>query len=144
VTNRTRWLVTLAVGAVVVAPAVWPHASDGFPLSTYPMFTSERGRVVAIDTVVLVDGERTERLSPELIAGTDEPVLASATVTRAIVGGLSSLDLLCHEVADRLDDDRHGEVQVVTETYDTIELLRHDAPPQQTIVHGRCPATGAS
>lgn len=142
-TNRTRWLVTLAVGAVVLAPAVWPHASDGFPLSTYPMFTYERGRVVAIDTVVLVDGRRTERLSPDLIAGTDEPVLASATVSRAIVGGPSAIDLLCHEVAARLGPDRSGEVRVVTETYDTVELLRHGAPPQQTIVHGRCPASGA-
>jgi hypothetical protein len=139
VTNRTRWLVTLAVGAVVLAPAVWPHASDGFPLSTYPMFTYERGRVVAIDTVVLVAGDRTERLSPELIAGTDEPVLASATVSRAIVGGPAALDRLCHEVVDRLEDGRGGEVEVVTETYDTIELLRRGAPPVQTVVHGRCP-----
>jgi hypothetical protein len=140
VTNRTRWLVTAVVAAVVLAPAVWPHPSDGFPLSTYPMFTSERGRVMAIDTVVLVDGGRAQRLTPELIAGTDEPVLASATVTRAIVDGTASLDRLCREVADRLGPDRPGEVQVVTETYDTIELLRRGAPPRQRIVHGRCPA----
>ena len=138
-TNRIRWLVTLAVAAVVLAPAVWPHASDGFPLSTYPMFTSERGRVVAIDTVVLVVDGRTERLSPERIAGTDEPVLASATVTRAIVGGPAELGRLCGEVAARLDREQHGEVRVVSETYDTIELLRRSAPPLQTVVHARCP-----
>jgi hypothetical protein len=131
-------LVTLVVGAAIAAPAVWPHASDGFPISTYPMFTSERGRVVALDTVVLVDGSHRRRLSPDAIGGTDEVVLASVTVSEAIAGGPVALDRLCAEIAGRVRG-RPGRVEVVTETYDTVDLLRHGADPVDVVVHRRCP-----
>ena len=137
-TNRTRWLVTAAVACVVAAPAVWPHASDGFPISTYPMFTSDRGRVIAIDTAVLVRDDRRERLSPDVIGGTDEVVLAAATVSDAIAAGPSALAALCAEIADRIH--RPGTVEIVTETHDTIALLRDGADPLTIRVHQRCPA----
>lgn len=138
-TARARWWVTTVVAVVVVAPAVWPHASDGFPISTYPMFTSERGRVMALDTVVLADedGAR-QRLSPGAISGTDEVVLASTTVRRAIAGGRSASIRLCRDVAARVD--RPGEIQVVTEVHDTVELLRDGTEPRSTVVHARCSA----
>jgi hypothetical protein len=130
--------VTAVAAAAVLAPAVWPHASDGFPLSTYPMFTDERGRVIGLDTVVLERDGRRQRLSPALIGGTDEVVLASATVSDAIAGGPAAVARLCREVADRLD--RAGTVEVVTEVYDTVALLRHGAGPVQRRVHGTCEA----
>jgi hypothetical protein len=138
--NRTRWLVTLGVAVAVLAPAVVPHAADGFPISSYPMFTSDRGRVMALDTVVLVDdGERT-RLSPEVIGGTDEIVLAAVIVRDAISDGATGLQRLCREVADRVD--RAGTVEIVTETHDTVALLQEDAEPLRVQVHHRCEATG--
>jgi hypothetical protein len=130
-------LVTAVVAAVLLAPAVLPDASDGFPVSTYPMFTSERGRVMALDTVVLVDAGGRHRLSPEAISGTDEVVLASTTVRRAIAGGEAALRRLCRDIARRVD--RPGEVQVVTEVHDTIDLIRDDAEPRSTDVLARCP-----
>jgi hypothetical protein len=130
--------VTAVVALAVLAPAVWPHASDGFPISTYPMFTADRGRVIGLDTVVLERGGRHERLSPALIGGTDEVVLASATVSGAIAGGATAVARLCREVAGRLD--RDGTVEVVTEVYDTIDLLRQGAAPAQRRVHGTCEA----
>jgi hypothetical protein len=135
---RARWLVTAVAAAAVLAPAAWPHASDGFPLSTYPMFTQERGRVIGLDTVVLERGGRRERLSPALVGGTDEVVLASATVQRAIGAGPAAVERLCREVAARLD--RRGTVEVVTEVYDTIELLQRGAGPIEREVHGTCEA----
>src|SRR5690349_3504801 len=84
VTNRGRWLLTLAVGAVVLAPAALPDAEDDFPISTYPMFTTERGEVVDLDTAVLVDDDGRHRLSPETIGGTDEIVAAAVTVSNAV------------------------------------------------------------
>jgi hypothetical protein len=138
VTNRVRWLVTGVVACAVLAPAVWPHASDGFPISTYPMFTSERGRVIGLDTAVLVAGDRRVRLSPEVIGGTDEVVLASVLVSDAIAEGPVALQRLCGEIAERLD--RPGTVEIVTETHDTIALLRHGGRPLSTVVHRRCPA----
>ena len=137
-TTRVRWLVTAVVAAVVFAPAVLPDASDGFPISTYPMFTSDRGRVMALDTAVLVDGDERERLSPGAISGTDEVVLASTTVRRAIAGGDAALERLCHDIAGRVDGP--GEVQVVTEVHDTVDLIRERRPPTSVTVHARCDA----
>lgn len=137
-TNRTRWLVTVGVALAVLAPALLPGGADGFPISTYPMFTADRGRVVDLDTVVLVDGGQRRRLSPEVIGGTDEVVLASATVSRAIRGGPATLAQLCREVAGRVD--RPGTVEVVTERHDTVALLQDGAPPLRTTVHERCVA----
>lgn len=133
-----RWLVTAAVACVVTAPAVWPHAADGFPISTYPMFTAERGRVISLDTVVLAHEGRRTRLSPDSIGGTDEVVLAAATVSRAIAAGPAALSALCAEIAGRVD--RPGTIEVVTERHDAIALLRDGAEPLTIRVHRRCPA----
>jgi hypothetical protein len=135
---RTRWVVTAAVALAVLAPAALPGASDGFPISTYPMFTSDRGRVMALDTVVLVTGGQRERLSPTLVGGTDEIVHAAVTVSNAIQGGAPALDALCREIAGRLEPG--GEVQIVTERHDTIALLQDDADPLDVQVHRRCTA----
>lgn len=133
-----RWLVTVVVAGVVAAPAVWPHAADGFPISTYPMFTSERGRVIAVDTAVVVRGQRRERLSPDVIGGTDEVVLAAATVSNAIAAGPDALAALCAEIAHRVRGP--GTVEIVTETHDAIALLRDGADPTDVRVHERCAA----
>jgi hypothetical protein len=137
-TDRTRWLVTVAVALAVVAPALLPEASDGFPISTYPMFTSERDAVMALDTVVLVDGNDRQRLSPAEIGGTDEIVLAAVTVTNAIRGGPEALARLCREVAARVDGP--GTIEIATETHDTVALLQDDAEARDVQVHERCPA----
>lgn len=136
-TRRGRWAITLAVVAVVVAPALWPGAEDDFPVSTYPMFTAERGRVVDLDTVVLVDDDGRRRLSPEEIGGTDEVVSAAVAVDRAVAAGPSAAADLCADVAERVDGP--GTVEVVTERHDAVAFLRDDAPPIEVTVHARCP-----
>jgi hypothetical protein len=137
-TDRTRWLVTLGVALAVLAPAALPDASDGFPISTYPMFTADRGQVIGLDTVVLERDGRRRRLSPERIGGTDEVVLASTTVANAIAAGPAGVARLCREVAARVDEP--GTVEVVTEVYDTVELLQQGAAPTDRTVHGSCEA----
>jgi hypothetical protein len=137
--TRARWLVTAAAALAVLAPAAWPHASDGFPISSYPMFTSERDRTIGLDTVVLEHDGRRTRLSPQAIGGTDEVVLASTTVSNAIAAGPGAVARLCREVARRVD--RPGTVEVVTEVYDTIDLLRHGAEATDRTVHGTCEAS---
>jgi hypothetical protein len=130
--------VTVAVSAVVLAPAVLPDPEDDFPISTYPMFTTERGEVVDLDTAVLVDDDGRHRLSPAVVGGTSEIVSASVTVSRAIADGGAALDLLCGEIADRIETP--GEVQVVTERHDAVALLQDDAEPLAVTVHERCEA----
>ena len=72
----------LAVLAVL-SPAL--HERDSYPLSTYPMFSQDRGRVATIPTAVgfRADGSRNRR-SPALIAGGIEVIPAS--VNEAIGG----------------------------------------------------------
>jgi hypothetical protein len=130
--------VTVAVALVVAAPAVWPDPDDDFPISTYPMFTAERGEVVDLDTAVLVDEAGTHRLSPEAVGGTDEIVSAAVTVSRAIAEGPVALALLCAEVAERVEG--AGEVRIVTERHDAVDLLREGAPALAVTVHERCEA----
>ena len=131
-------MVTVVAVAVVAAPAVWPEPEDDFPISTYPMFTAERGRVVDLDTVVLVDEDGRHRLSPGEVGGTDEIVAAAVAVSRAIAGGPTALATLCDDIADRVD--AAGTVEVVTDRHDAVALLQDGAPPVAIDVHERCEA----
>jgi hypothetical protein len=128
--------VTVVVGLVILAPAVLPGVDDDFPFSTFPMFTYERGAVVDLDTVVLVDGDGRHRLSPETVGGTDEIVSAAVAVDRAITAGPAALERFCTSVAARLDGP--GSIEVVTERHDAIALLRDGAEPDAVTVHARC------
>lgn len=133
-----RWFRLLLVGlaaAVVLSPLTRPPRSDTYPLSTYPMFASDRGALHDIATVVEVKADgSTVRLSPELIAGTDEVILAAVTVTRAVAGGQA--EELCAEVASRLGEGRRARVQ--TERHDVVELVAEGAPPRSIDVHAEC------
>jgi hypothetical protein len=131
-------VVTVVVGLVVVAPALLPDPADDFPISTYPMFTAERGEVVDIDTAVRVDDAGRHRLSPEMVGGTDEIVSAAVTVSRAIAGGDAALTRLCGEIAARVDDP--GTIEIVTERHDAVALLQDGTEPLGVTVHQRCEA----
>ena len=131
-------MVTVVAVAVVAAPAVLPEPEDDFPVSTYPMFTAERGRVVDLDTAVLVDADGRHRLSPEEVGGTDEIVAAAVAVSRAIAGGPAALAVLCQDIAERVD--ASGTVEVVTERHDAVGLLQDGAPALSTNVHHECEA----
>ncbi|MEZ5244212.1 MAG: hypothetical protein R2707_03880 [Acidimicrobiales bacterium] len=133
---RSVRLLLLGLAAMVVlSPLVRSPQSDTYPLSTYPMFATDRGDEHRIPTVVEVLGDgTTARLSPELIAGTDELVLTAVTVSRAVRDG--QVDALCAEVADRLGAGRRARVQ--TELHDVIDLVADGAPPIAIEVHAEC------
>jgi hypothetical protein len=123
VDRRERRRAVLA-SAVLVAAVGWPaaaslvgHDGDGFPLSTYPMFSRDPGRVVEVPTVVAVDaGGAVRRLSPEQIAHTDQVIQAGVTVQQAIVAGPAAARDLCEHVAGRLSG--AASVAVVVERHD--------------------------
>lgn len=134
--SRTLRLFLVAVAALVVlSPLTRDPRSDTYPLSTYPMFATNRGEEHRIPTVVelLPDGG-TVRLSPETIAGTDELVLAAVTVARAVADGQA--DTLCAEVAERLGNGRTARVQ--TELHNVIDLVAENAPPLSIEVRAEC------
>jgi hypothetical protein len=94
------------------------EAGDGFPASTYPMFTEDPGRVLELPTVVAVTATGVERLSPRQIAGTDQIVQAWETVRSAVARGPDATAELCDDVAGRLD--APAALAVVVERYDTL------------------------
>jgi hypothetical protein len=117
----------LAVAAAVVVGVALPgirmiassDAPDGLPLSTYPMFTRDPGRVVEQPTVIAVSpGGQIERLSPETIAGTDQVMQAVRAVNQAVAAGPVATRALCEEVAGRVET--AATVAVVAERYDPI------------------------
>jgi hypothetical protein len=141
--NRRERRRALAVTAAVVVGVALPgirmmasgDAPDGLPLSTYPMFARDPGRVVEQPTVVAVspDGD-VERLSPETIAGTDQVMHAARAVRRALDAGPAATRALCEEVAGRVD--APASVAVVVERHDGIAWSADDRGPldRRTVV----------
>lgn len=112
------------VVAVMLAPPLWPPADDSFPLSTYPMFSTDRGERSSVATVVGLDAAGDEhRLSPGLVGGSDEPMLAVATAARAARQGRAAGERLCEQVAARVaasGRDGLDRVALQVETYDPV------------------------
>jgi hypothetical protein len=134
-------LVTIAAVVVVLSPLVWDEDRDSYPISTYPMFARDRGRVRSYATVVGVRaGGEIERLSPEAIAGTREPVQAAETVIREVRRGHAAA--LCDDVAARVagrdGDAEPRSLEVVTETYDVLAYFDGRTEPEQRVVHATC------
>src|SRR4051794_8599922 len=89
---RARSWPALATAFVVGVIVCWPVLAhpdrDGFPLSTYPMFSSRRSRDEPLSTVVGIDADGGQRwLDPWLLNGTREVIQAAAVVNDEIVAG---------------------------------------------------------
>jgi hypothetical protein len=139
--RERRWavLVSAVVLTTVALPGVRmvasPGAPDGFPLSTYPMFSRDRGQVVELPTVVVeAPGGAVERLSPTTIAGTDQVIQAGVTVRQAIRAGRAPA--LCRKVAERVDGP--GTVAVVIERHDVIAWSAGDREPLDRRAVAQC------
>ncbi len=137
--RKLAFLVVVAISIAVLLPAVRGFSNDGFPLSTYSMFSRDRGRISTVHTVVGLDPDgRPHRLSPDLIGGSDEIVLAAAEVSRAVREGKTRA--LCAAVAQRVAARAHSYpvVQVVSETYDSVAYFQGEKQPRHTQVHASC------
>lgn len=123
--GERSWAVVVSVLVIILValPGVRllleDEPPDGFPASTYPMFTRDPGREVEVATVVAIQPDgRTERLSPETIAGTDQVIQASVTVSAAVREGRASAERLCREVGERVEGP--ATVAVVVERHDAL------------------------
>ena len=135
---------TLALSLAILVPAIRQPDGDSFPFSKYAVFSDDRGRTSTIATAIAVDADGgVLRLSPELISGTDETILATATVRNAVTAGDQALAGLCEDIAERVATsarlDEAASVQVVTERYDAVDYFtdnRHE--PAGRTVHADC------
>ena len=129
------------VALVVVSPALRSSPRDGVPLSNYPMFATDVGRRAVVDTAFgLRDDGSTVTLSPELVTGTGEIILAASTVTNAVAGGPERTAGLCAEIASRLPADGDiTAVRIATETYDAVDWFEGGKTPTAIDVRATCP-----
>jgi|SRR5829696_1486490 len=143
--GRAIAVITAVVVLVVLSPAMRADPRDGFPLSDYPMFATDVGRTAVVDTAMglRVDGS-TVVLSPRLVTGTDEVILAASTVSNAVAAGGDRPDRLCAEIAGRLDPSRADVVQVriATEAIDAVDWFDGGASPSAVEVRATCPVPG--
>lgn len=131
--------------AAVAVPGVRMLASsdapDGFPLSTYPMFARDPGRVVEVATVIAISpGGDIQRLSPETIAGTDQVIQAGVTVHQGIDRGPAAAAALCRDVAARIA--APATVAVVEEEHDAVAWSAGEREPRERRTVADCEANG--
>ncbi len=130
-----------AVLATLVASPLFGAFEDdtAFPISTYPMFASDRPRVVSIAHAEATgeDG-RSVPVPPEAVAN-DEVIQAFETVRQAIRDGPAALDALCRHVARELALGPAAEVRIVTETFDAVAYFEGQEAPLSRTVHATCP-----
>src|SRR5215218_6193786 len=83
-----RWQLLAAAGLVLAVALPGVTGDDSFPLSTYPMYASDRDRVDTFATAAAFDGAgHPVRLSIAHIAATDDPLIAQSSVAAAIDEG---------------------------------------------------------
>jgi hypothetical protein len=141
---RAIAVTTAVVVLVVLSPALRSSPRDGFPLSNYPMFATDVGRTAIVDTArgLRTDGT-TVTLSPRLVTGTDEVILAVSTVSNAVAGGAGRTARLCDEIAGRLAGTSGiVGVRIATETLDAVDWFDGATTPSAVEVRATCPVPG--
>jgi hypothetical protein len=143
--GRAIAIITVVAVALVLSPALRSSPRDGFPLSNYPMFATDVGSTAVVDTAVglRVDGSQVT-LSPVLVTGTDEVILAASTVSNAVAGGPDRTSRLCAEIAGRVAGHRPEVVQVriATERLDAVAWFDGETTPDDVEVRATCPVPG--
>ncbi len=127
------WGLGLMVLGAVAWPALQDPPKDGFPLSTYPMFSSRRGKPwVHVASGVTAEGELV-RLSPRIAAGGPEVMQASATLARAVRRGRAAA--ICEEIADRAAAEAlpYGSIRIESKRFDPLTYF--DDPPPGPVAH---------
>jgi hypothetical protein len=135
-----RILVTAGVVGALVAPVLANR--DSFPLSTYPMYSRERGGQVTLATAqaVAADGS-TSTLSLGVIGNSDDPLIVAGELREAIRDDRA--DGRCREIASRatswsgLAVDAVA-IEVVTERHDVVAQVRGDDSLVGRDVYARC------
>jgi hypothetical protein len=134
-----------SVGVIVLfamwSPVLRSATNDSFPLTTYPMFSSLVDPVSPVDVAVGRTASGTDvTLSPQLIAGTDEVIVAGSIITQAVRAGKP--DQLCARIAIRVAADGAYEsvarIEVRTDTINAIEHYSGNNATLQRTVRAQC------
>lgn len=138
--RRSRILITAGVVGALVAPVVLDR--DGFPLSTYPMYSRARGDAVTFATAQAVDESgTTATLTLAVIGNSDDPLVVAGELRDAIRDGRAQQR--CEEIAQRAaewDGLPRGAaaIDVVIERHDVVAQVEGDPSLLDRTVHASC------
>jgi len=125
----------VVVVGLMVAPVVFDH--DSHPLSTYPMYSSARGREVTLPAALALTDEGTEeRLSLGVIGASSDPLIVAGELRTAIRNGRAVER--CEEIAARVDDPAVDAVAVVMERHDVIAQVEGEPSLLARTVYATC------
>lgn len=138
--RRARILITAGVVGALVAPVVFDR--DGFPLSTYPMYSRARGDAVTFATAQAVDpAGTTSNLTLGIIGESDDPLVVAGELRDAIRNGRAPQR--CDEIARRAAGWRGlppdaAMIEVVTERRDVVAHVEGAPSLIERTVHASC------
>lgn len=141
------YLLSAVLLGATAYPVLLEPDDDGFPLSTYPMFSRDRGPVVPVTSAVAVGGGRNVPIAPSYVANT-ETMQALQTIRKSVRRGKRASRRLCRAIAARIaeaDDAELAEathVELVTETLNSVAFLAGKTTPDRRRVHARCSVPG--
>jgi hypothetical protein len=143
--ERVRaYLIAVVLLVAEGAPVFRSPDADGYPLSTYPMFSHRRGRTNTVTSAIAVASDGSEVKVPPRYVANSETMQAFYTLARAVRAGEQSALQLCRTIVARLPEAsdpalaRAVRVELITESVDAIDYLAGRAKPFDRTVHARC------
>ena len=135
--------VSVTMLAAITSPLL--DDEDGFPLSTFPMFSRARPDELSLDHVVLVAADGTTTPVPPGLVFSSEVLQTKVAIHRAVRGGRRAAERLCQRVAARLREEGHpgAFVEIRTDRYRVLTYVDGDETPLVSRRHARCPVDGA-
>ena len=122
--RRARILTTVGVVGALLVPVALDR--DGFPLSTYPMYSRTRGDAVTIATAQAVDGAgMNTTLTLGVIGDSDDPLIVAGELRDSIRDGRAQQR--CVEIAARAAE---WEGLAADTTMIDVVIERHDVVAQ--------------
>lgn len=148
--RRELWigiLVSVVLTVLVLWPAFLDPREDGFPLSTFPMFSRPKpdpGLVVTHVLAVLPDGSR-EPLPPKLATGNEEVIQTLRMIRDEVYAGRKRAAAFCEEVATRVRESSREPwseavaIEIARSQFDTVAYFEIGPKPLTRKVLARCP-----
>ncbi len=136
-----RIVVTAIVAGALIAPVMLDR--DGFPLSTYLMYSRARGDAVTFATAQAVGADgTTSALTLGIVGDSDDPLIVAGELRDAIGDGRARQR--CEEIAaraqgwDGLPSGVDVTIEVVTERHDVVAQVQGEASLLERTVHASC------
>ena len=119
-------------------------SQDSFPLSTYPMFSYDRGRNASVTIAVALGPDGYQVPIPPSFVATSETMQAMKTLAKSVREGGERERELCQAIARRVASSpdpqfaRATSVAFTRANFDAIDYLAGKRRPRWLQVHPRC------